>query len=133
MFAEFILPYQAPIARRFGLLYYGCCEALERRFHAVRDAMPNLRKVSVAPWADPETMAAKLGRNFVYCRKPNPTLVCAPGFDEAAIREDLRRTLRAAGTLNLEIILKDTHTIHGDVRRIPRWVEIAREEIARMQ
>ncbi len=131
MFEEFILPYQKPLTDRFGLVYYGCCEPLDRRIGAVKAAMPNLRKVSVSPWADQEVMAAELARDYVYCRKPNPTLVCAPFISEDDIRQDLRKTLQIAGNLNLEIILKDTHTIHHETRRITRWMEIAREEVER--
>ena len=131
MFEEFILPYQKPLSDLFGLMYYGCCEPLERRIRAVKAAMPNLRKVSVSPWADQETLAAELGQGFVYCRKPNPTLVCAPDFNETEIRQDLRKTLQIAGNLNLEIILKDTHTIRHEPWRIARWVELAREEVDR--
>jgi len=78
-------------------------------------------------------MAAQLGRDYVYCRKPLPTLVCGPTFDEEGIRADLRATLTVAGHLNLQIILKDTHTVHHEPGRIGRWVQLAREELFRYQ
>lgn len=129
MFAEFILPYQVPLLNRFGLACYGCCEGLERRIAMVRNAIPRLRRASVAPWADQAAMAQALGRQVIFSRKPNPAHVCA-GFNEAAVRADLRSTLAVAGDCQLEIIMKDTHTVEGDLTRLPRWVQIAREEIA---
>lgn len=127
MFAEFILPYQRPAMERFGLSAYGCCEPLDKRLDALF-AVKNLRRIAVAPWADQEVCAAKMGTRYVFSRKPNPTMVCVQ-FNEEEIRADLRKTLSLAGKLNLEIILKDTHTIQNEAWRIPRWVAIAREEI----
>jgi len=129
MFAEFILPYQVPLMAKFGLVCYGCCEPLDARIDRVIAQMPRLRRVSVAPMADLDVMAAKLGGRYIYSRKPNPAHVCV-GFNEPAIRDDIRRTLRAARGQPLELILKDTHTVENDPSRLGRWAKIAREEIA---
>lgn len=129
MFAEFILPYQAPLMAKFRYTYYGCCEPMDQRMDLVAAAMPNLRAVSVAPMADVETMAAKLAGKYVFCRKPNPAHVCV-GFNEPAIRADIRRTLRAAAGQPLALVMKDTHTVEHDLTRLPHWAKIAREEIA---
>ncbi|MEI6491960.1 MAG: hypothetical protein WCO94_05370 [Verrucomicrobiota bacterium] len=128
MFKEFVLPYQVPIMERFGLNSYGCCEGLEHRIDAVTSQIPRLRRVSVAPTANQEILADKLAENYIFSRKPNPAHVSV-GFNEKAIREDLRHTLAVAGKLPLEIILKDTHTIENDPARLTRWVQIAREEV----
>ena len=92
--------------------------------------MPNQRSVSIAPLCDQEAMGAALGAGYVFSRKPNPTLISTGRFDEELIREDLRRTLRAARGGHLEIIMKDVHTLDNQPRRLARWVELAREEIA---
>jgi hypothetical protein len=63
----------------------------------------------------------------VFCRKPNPTLISTAKFDEELIRDDLRRTLEVAGGCNLEIVMKDVHTVCDEPWRLGRWVEIARE------
>lgn len=123
MFEEFVLPYQLPLLERFGLNCYGCCEPVHLRWHGVQQ-VPRLRRVSVSPWCDQEVMAEALGKNYVFSRKPNPSLV-ASGFDEALIRNDLGKTLALAGDGVLEIILKDTHTVGGDPTRITRWVQVA--------
>jgi len=130
MFDEFILPYQVPVLEKFGLNYYGCCEGLEHRLDRVLKRVPRLRRVSVAPKADQQAIAHQLAARYVYCRKADPVPVCVD-FSEAGIRADLRRTLQAAKSQPLEIILKDTHTVQREPYRLSRWVEIAREEVAR--
>lgn len=127
MFSEYVLPYQVPLLDRFGLNYYGCCEPLEARWSSVK-TIPRLRRVSVSPWAKMDVMAEQLGRDYVYCRKPNPAPICV-GFQEDVIRRDLRDTLEQAGDCILEIVLKDTHTIENDPSRLIRWVELAREAV----
>lgn len=127
MFEEFIFPYQEPLMARFGLTYYGCCEAVEGRWKTISH-VPNLRAVSVAPWSNQATCAELYGRNYVYCRKPNPSPVCM-GFNEDAIRKEFRETLRYAGALNTAMILKDTHTVENDPGRFSRWIAIGREEL----
>ncbi|MBI4024793.1 MAG: hypothetical protein HY360_07405 [Verrucomicrobia bacterium] len=130
MFAEFVLPYQLPLLERFGLNCYGCCEQLEHRIRHIVKQVPRLRRVSVAPKANQEAMAAALGRNAIFSRKSDPTTICTR-FHEKEIREELRQTLDVAGDLNLELIMKDTHTFQNEPHRITQWVQIAREEVDR--
>ena len=127
MFGEFIYPYQKPLQEKFGLNYYGCCEASEGRWKYVSQT-PNLRAISVAPWSDQAVCADLFGRDYVYCRKPNPSPVCM-NFNEAEIRKEFRETLKHAGELNTAMILKDTHTVENEPERFARWVEIGREEL----
>jgi hypothetical protein len=128
-FEEFVFPYQSSLAEKFGLVYYGCCEPVHSRWQVIKK-LPNLRSVSVSPWCDQEFMAAELGRRYVFSRKPNPTLISTRRFDEDLIRQDLRRTLDLADGCELEIIMKDVHTLSGEPTRVARWVELAREAIA---
>lgn len=132
MFAEFIFPYQLPVISRFGLACYGCCEPLEGRWQFIR-RIPNLRRVSVSPWANQEMMAEYLGRDYVYNRKPNPVLISTNRWDEDGVREDLRKTLSLTKGLNVDIVLKDVHTVAGQSQRFGRWAAIAREEIMKME
>lgn len=127
MFGEFIYPYQKPLLAKFGLNYYGCCEASEGRWKYISQT-PNLRAISVAPWSDQAACAELFGRHYVYCRKPNPSPVCV-GFNEEEIRKEFRETQRYAGGLNTAMILKDTHTVENDPSRFARWVEIGRREL----
>lgn len=131
MFAEFILPYQMPILERFGLNCYGCCEPLDKRWRYISE-IPRLRRVSVSPWADRAKMAENLEDDYIFSLKPPPSDFATMEFDEQMVRMNLRRDLEATRGCRLEIILKDVTTIHGEPRRVVRWVEIVREEIARL-
>ena len=128
LFEEFIFPYQLPVISRFGLSYYGCCEPVNKRIHIIK-RFPNLRKVSVSPWADQRKMAEEVGKQVVFCRKPNPTLISTDVFDEEAIRADLRQTLLESQGVNVEFAMKDVHTLRDQPWRLGRWVELARQEI----
>lgn len=131
MFAEFIYPYQEPIMARFGLTCYGCCEPLDKRWHIVRN-FPNLRRVSVSPWSDREVMAHNLEDRFIFSMKPNPADLAMETLDEERLRAIIRHDLAVTRGCRVEMILKDTHTIRREPRRVTRWVEIAREEIERL-
>ncbi len=128
MFEEFIFPYQLEVIEKFGLCYYGCCEPVHSRWHILQ-RIPNLRRVSVSPWCDQAKIAEQCGNQVVFSRKPNPTLISTPNFDEDAIRADIRETLELAKGCTIEFAMKDVHTLCGENWRMPRWVEIVREEI----
>ena len=99
MFKEFEVDYARRICERFGLVYYGCCDPLDRKMDEVR-MIPNVRKVSMSPWVDEERGAAEIGRDYVYSRKPSPALLAGDRFDaEAGARgpaRDHAQDLRAA-------------------------------------
>ncbi|HTZ53106.1 MAG TPA: hypothetical protein VMF68_15665, partial [Spirochaetia bacterium] len=129
-FEEFVFQYQLPLQERFGLNCYGCCEPLDARWHVIK-RIPRLRRVSVSPWADQEKMASFLGRDYVFSRKAPPSLIAMPHPEEGPVRADLRDTLEKARGCELEIIMKDNHTLGGNPENLVRWVRIAREEIDR--
>jgi hypothetical protein len=129
MFEEFIFPYQVPVAERYGLSYYGCCEPLHNRIHLIRQ-LTNLRRVSVSPWCKQEKMLDALGERMIYCRKPNPTLISTDVFDEGAIRADIQTTLDVFKGCPVELVMKDVHTLSNQPSRLGRWVELARETCA---
>jgi hypothetical protein len=127
MFDEFEVAYASRICARFGLVYYGCCDPLDRKMAQVR-RIPNVRKVSMSPWADQERGAAEIGRDYVFSRKPNPAFL-ADHFDAGKVRTDLaatREICRKNGC-PLELILKDISTVGHDPRRLFEWARIAME------
>jgi len=87
--------------------------------------IPRLRRVSVSPWSDRRIAAEKLGDRYVYSWKPNPAAICGPTADYEGAERAIRETLDAAAGCCLEIIMKDTHTFHGDPERIERWSRMA--------
>jgi hypothetical protein len=131
MFAEFIFPYQLPVLSRFGLNCYGCCEPVDSRWQYL-EKIPNLRRVSVSPWANLSRMAEYLGNRYIYSMKPNPADLAVPVFDEDRIRQNLREAMKITRNCHLEVIMKDNNTIHNEPYRAIRWVKIAREEAERV-
>ncbi len=130
-FAEFIFPYQQALGERFGRSYYGCCEPVHNRWDSLR-RLSNLKRVSISPWCDQEFMARQMGKAYVFCRKPNPTLVSTEEFSEINIRADLRETLEITSRYgcSVELVMKDVHTLSGEPDRLQRWTALARECIA---
>ena len=126
MHEEFALRYQRPLLERFGLACYGCCEPVTDRLQYIF-RIPNLRRISVSPWADLRIAAEQLQDRYVFSWKPNPAQICGR-FDEDRIRQDIRNTLDITEGCVLEMILKDTHTCERDPFRLSAWVRIAQEE-----
>lgn len=129
MYGEFILPYHLKIAERFGLNCYGCCESYNQRWEYIKQ-IPRLRRVSVSPWADWETLPDLLGASYIASVKPSPTPLAQSVLDENAVRADLQKAVRHVKETVTEIIMKDNHTLGGDPRHAARWVELAREAVA---
>jgi hypothetical protein len=127
MFAEFVFPYQLALLEHFGLNSYGCCEPLDTRWHVVA-RIPRLRRVSIPPWSNVAKMAERLGNRYIFSMKPNPAELAMTSFDEEQIRTGLRQTMRDSRNCRVEVIMKDTHTVCNDPRRLIRWVQIARQE-----
>lgn len=130
MFEEFIFPYQKRLMARFGLTSYGCCEPMDKRFDIVK-VVPNLRRVSVSPWADKQIMSEKLQNKYIYSLKPSPSYLAVSNMNEEVVRKELRDVLKITKQNNnrLEIIMKDNHTLGNNPNNLKRWVQIAREEI----
>lgn len=132
MFEEFIFPCYQKIAGEFGLLSYGCCEPVDPIWDSCISKLDNLRKVSISPWCNEEFMGERLaGSRVIFHRKPSPNyLGVGAVLDEEAFRQSLRKTLRAAKGCKLEITQRDVYTIHHDVGKARRYVDIIKEEIA---
>jgi hypothetical protein len=132
MHDEFILQYEKRLLDPFGLTGYGCCEDLSGKLDAVL-AIPHIRRISISPFAEVERSTEKLGNRAILSWKPQPAHLIGK-FNETRIREYLRNTIELARRNDcvLEIILKDTHTCEHQPERFDRWLETARQEIARV-
>lgn len=126
---EFELPYMSKLFSHYGSVYYGCCERLDDRLDII-NKLPNIRKISCSPWSDRENFAANLPKKYIMSNKPSPSFLATSTFDESAVRQDLRRTIKVAKDhgLCLELLLKDLSTVKCDPKRLWRWSEIALEE-----
>jgi len=130
-YGEFILPRHSKILERFALNCYGCCEPFNPRWKYVK-RLPNLRRVSVSPWADWSSVPELLGKNYIASVKPSPTPLSMPDMNEETVRKDCRKAVEETKGGICEFIMKDNHTLGKSPRNASRWVEIMREEIARI-
>jgi len=133
LFHEFCFPYYRDLAAMFGRVYWGCCEPVDSLWERSLSRLPNLKAISISRWANQSFMAEALaGRNIVYSRKPNPNLL---GLDvtlnEAAWAAEIRETLGVTSGKNIpvEFVVRDVYSMHGNIQKATRAVQIARQEI----
>ena len=126
MFEEYEINYMKPLFERFGLVYYGCCDPLDAKMKEVRK-IPNLRKISMSPWANLERGGEEIGKDYVFSSKPNPAYLATGKFDEDLIRKDLLKIkeICSRNGCPLEIILKDISTVNHEPQRLWKWASIA--------
>ncbi len=130
MHDEFLLQYQLPILKHFGLVAYGCCEDLTEKITMLRQ-IPNLRIIAVTPRANVQRCAEQIQADYVSSWRPNPTDMVSTHFDEARVRRIIGEGLKAFRGGRMHINLKDVETVQGQPERLARWVQIVREEIAK--
>ncbi len=130
MHEEFDINYIKEPMSQCGLVYYGCCEPLDRKMDIV-EKIPNLRKVSITPWADVNVAAEAIGRKYVLSAKPNPASVAVDRLDPAAVRKELGVILDACkrNHCSCDIVLKDISTCNGRPGNIFEWAKIAMEMV----
>jgi hypothetical protein len=126
MHKEFGIDYETRWLRRFGLAYYGCCEPLHDKI-GILEAIPNLRKISISPWARVEPAAELMRGKYVMSLKPRPAILAGSTFHGEEVRTELRSRLEAARGCNVEIILKDISTVGHEPWRLWEWTRIATE------
>ena len=130
MHDEFDIAYQARFMKKFGLVYYGCCEPLHDRIDKV-EKLPNLRKISITPWAKVAPAAEAIGRKYVFAHKPNPAFVAENGFDAPRVRAEIREVLDACAKNNCvcEFVLKDISTCNYRPENIIQWEKTVMETV----
>ncbi|MCL2433452.1 MAG: hypothetical protein FWD16_02910 [Clostridia bacterium] len=130
MFEELVFPCYQKIAEQFGLLTYGCCEAVDPFWEKYIKKLHGLRKVSIAPWCNEAYMGEQLrGTNMIYHRKPSPNFLgVGREMDEDGLRAHIRQTAIAAKGCCLELTQRDVYRINGTHHKVRRFVEILRQE-----
>ena len=124
---EFAIRHDMRWLERWGLNYYGCCEPLDRKIHILR-RIPNLRKISISPWADIDRAVENIGSDFVVSYKPNPAILAEESWHPERARAALRKVLERTGKkCHVEIILKDISTVRYKPQRLWEWSRIAME------
>lgn len=127
MYEEFAVQYLVPVLERFGLNAFACCESLDGKYESLRK-IHHLRRVSISPWSSLEQAAQALQDSVILSWKPEPSQVIQ-GFDAAACGRCIEKALETTKQCHLEIVLKDLITVHGDIRPVQQWVELARSKI----
>jgi hypothetical protein len=126
MLWEFAIEHDLPYLKRWGLTYYGCCEPLDRKVDVLR-RIPNLRKISMSPFADMGRGAQSVGTDYALSHKPSPALLAVESWSVDHARAALRDALEASRGCHVEVILKDISTVRYEPRRIWEWGEMATE------
>ncbi|MFI3326423.1 MAG: hypothetical protein R3Y35_09645 [Clostridia bacterium] len=126
MHDEFEVQYANKALERYGLVYYGCCEPLDRKIDILRQ-IKNLRKISITPWADFNIASEAIGSDYAISAKANPSALCVKNINEKAIEKELSDILKACQKNNspVEIILKDISTVSNNPKSLFKWAEIA--------
>ena len=124
---EFALEHDLRWLSHWGLVYYGCCEPLDRKIDLL-GRIPNLRKVSVSPWCDTRRAIERIGDRYVVSRKPSPAILAEDDWHPERARAELRDFLAATGgRCHVELIMKDISTVRYQPRRLWEWAAIASE------
>jgi len=133
MHDEFDLAYNEKLFADCGLVYYGCCEPMDRKVDILRKRFKNLRKISITPWADPERAAANIGKDFVLAAKPSPAHVSQPVFNAAVVEKEITGYVEACqrhGT-TCEFVLKDISTIANNPLTLAAWAATVKRVLDR--
>lgn len=130
MHDEFVLQYQLPILKKFGLVAYGCCEDLTNKIDMLRQ-VSNLRRISVTPFADVRSCAEQIGRDYILSYRPSPSDMVGYQFDRDFVYRKIRSDLEICREYNchVDITLKDVETVGNDPDRVRNWVAVTREVI----
>lgn len=128
-YAEFVHPYNVPIAELFGKVYYHGCEDLTRKVMTLRE-LPHLRQFHVSPWSQVAPIAAALPQHVVMEVHSHPTNVLFL-WGEDDMRQELLRLARDAGDHLFNFKLCDIQTLnHDGGAALITWSRLAREVAA---
>lgn len=132
MHDEFEIEMMKPLYERFGLLYYGCCEPLERVIPLVRK-IKNVRKISVSPWANIEKSAEEIGSDYVFSSKPNPAFLASGSIDKGGMLDQIHRVIQSTERNHtpVELILKDISTVGNHLEVLDEWANIVMNIVER--
>jgi len=126
MHEEFALKYERQFLARFGLNNYGCCEPLDKKINIIR-SIPNLRRISMSPWVDPERGAQELKKDYIFSYKPNPAIIGMETWNVDLARKILKDALDKSRGCVVEVIMKDLHNCRKEPWRMWEWVKMAKQ------
>lgn len=110
--AEFVLPYQAEVVNRFGLLSYGCCEPIDKNIDLYGQFFPKLRILSISPFSNVELAAEKCKGRYVMACKMHPALAAC--YDRERTLDYLRHLVTAIKGRSATINFAEITSYGGD-------------------
>ena len=126
---EFALKHEMRWLEKWGLTYYGCCEPLDTKLDIMKK-IPNLRKISVSPWADLDIIVREVGDKYVLSVKPSPAIFAADNWDPSSARTILENIIKKTrGVSHVELIMKDISTVGYHPEHLWEWEKIAMEVV----
>lgn len=126
---EFALKHEMRWLEKWGLTYYGCCEPLDDKI-GILQKIPNLRKISVSPWANLDKIIREIGNKYVLSIKPNPAIFVGERWDPDLARKYFEEILeKTNGVCHVEFIMKDISTVSYHPERLWEWEKLAMEII----
>lgn len=130
MHDEYDIDYMIRTIGTCGLSYYGCCEPLDKKIDIV-SRIPNLRKISITPWADVDVAAEAIEGRYVVASKPNPAAVAVDNLDVPALRSEIGRILNACSRngCSCDLVLKDISTCKYNLQNIVQWEKTVMEMV----
>lgn len=130
MHDEFDIEYMKQTIGQCGLVYYGCCEPLDKKIDVV-EKIPNLRKIGVTPWANVDVATEIIGKKYVVSSKPNPASVGVPALDKDGLKKEITGILDAVkrNGCSCDIVLKDISTCSGRPENIFEWEKIVMDMV----
>lgn len=130
MHDEFDIEYMKKTVGQCGLVYYGCCEPLDKKMDIV-EKIPNLRKISITPWANVDVAAEAINKKYVLSSKPNPAAVSVAKLDKENLRREIGSILNACRRNNCscDIVLKDISTCGRRPENIFEWEQIVMDMV----
>ncbi|NLC69521.1 MAG: hypothetical protein GX754_12240 [Clostridiaceae bacterium] len=130
MHDEFDISYMIQTVGQCGLVYYGCCEPLDKKIDIV-EKIPNLRKISITPWADVNVAAEAIGSKYVLSCKPNPSAVAVYQLDKDALKKEIGTILDACRKNNCscDIVLKDISSCCRRPENIFEWEKVVMDMV----
>jgi len=131
MHDEFALQYELKWLKRFGLSYYGCCEPLDKKIELLRK-IPNLRKISMSPWANLGLGASNIGKDYVFSYKPSPSIFTGNLWDSESVKDNFTKNLKKIKNCTVEILMKDISTVNYKPERLWEWAKMAIEVVERL-
>jgi len=126
---EFALRHELRWLDKWGATYYGCCEPLDNKI-SILEKIPNLRKISVSPWANLDTIIREAGDKYVLSIKPSPAIFAEDNFDTENARSTLENIIKKTrGFSHIEIIMKDISTVRYHPEWLWEWEKIAMDVV----